>query len=99
MLQLTVFLLACFGTTNILTTSRLFAGLRRRLEERSALAGYWVRCPMCLGVPVGMGWNLVGLDLALALPRFVEALVAGALSSGWCWTLRVVLHRLGEDEL
>jgi hypothetical protein len=97
--QLTVFLLVCLGTTNILATSRLLAGLRRRLERRSALAGYWARCPMCMGVPVGMAWNLVGLDLGLDVTRVVEVLVAGAVSSGWCWVLHVVLQRLGAGEL
>ena len=98
-MQLAVFVLVCFGTTNILATSRLFAGLRRCLKARSSLAGYWARCPMCLGVPVGMGWNLAGLDLAFGLPWVLEMLVAGAVSSGSCWALHVVLHRLGADDL
>ena len=98
-MQLVVFLLACFGTTNIVTTSRLFAGLRRWCERWSTLAGHWVRCAMCIGVPVGMGWNLAGLGLSSGLSRFLEALVAGAVSSGGCWVLHVALHRLGADEL
>jgi hypothetical protein len=98
-MQVVVFLLACFGTTNIVTTSRLFAGLRRRCERRSTFAGYWVRCTMCMGVPVGIGWNLVGLGLASGLLWFLEALVAGAVSSGGCWVLHVALHRLGANEL
>ena len=98
-MQLLVFLLASYGVTNIVTSSRLFAGARGRLAALSDTAGHWVRCPMCMGVPVGIGWRLVGLELGTALSWSRETLVAGAVSSGACWIVRVVLHRLGEDEL
>ena len=97
--QLAVFLLASYGATNIITASQLLAGARTRLQRRSRWLGAWARCAMCMSVPVGVGWNLVGLRLGPDLPRFVEFFAAGAVSSGGCWIVRVVLARLGEDAL
>jgi len=97
--RLLVFLLASYGVTNIITMSRLLRGLRSWLASRSEMAGHWIACPMCVGVPVGIGWSLVGLRLTSDLGALGEAAVAGAVSSGWCWIVRVALHRLGEDTL
>ena len=99
MARLLVFLLACYGTTNIITTSRLLRSTRAWLTEKSSLVAYWIRCPMCLAVPVGACWSLVGLSPYPMLGWLGDALVAAAVSSGWCWIVRVLLHGLGEDEL
>jgi len=97
--RLVIFLLASYGLTNIVTMSRLLRGLRGWVARRSEMAGHWIACPMCVGVPVGIGWSLAGLRIAGDLGVIGEAAVAGAVSSGWCWMSRVVLHRLGEDSL
>jgi len=98
-MQLLVFLLACYGVTNIIPISRLFRGVRAWIGRRSEMAGHWIQCPMCIGVPVGVGWSLVGLTLPVGLGYLGNAIVAASVSSGWCWMVRVVMHRLGEDEL
>ena len=99
-LEFLLFLLACFGVTNILTISRLFAGARRKLAEASDWAGHWIRCPMCVGVPVGIAWRLAGLGWGVpTLPWPIDLFAAGAISSGWCWALYVVLQKLGQDQL
>ncbi len=98
-MSLLEFLLATYGVTNIVTGGRILAPLRDWLDRRSTVVGYWVRCPVCLGVPVGMTWALVGVWPATGRGRLVDVLAAGAVSSGWCWGVRVLLHRLGEDEL
>ena len=96
---LVVFLLASYGVTNIVTASRLFAPLRARLAQRSAWLGHWIHCPMCVGVPVGLGWRLLGLELGTASAWPLELAASGAVSSAWCWIVRVALHRLGGDKL
>jgi hypothetical protein len=98
-MMLVVFLLACYGTTNILTGGKLFEGVRAWLGRRSRFLGYWSRCPMCMGVPVGIAWAFTGLWPALPCARVTSLVAAGAASSAMCWVLRVILHRLGEDEL
>ncbi len=99
LVELVVFLLASYGVTNIITQSRLFRGPREWIARGSATAGRWIRCPMCIGVPVGVAWSLLGLSPGVGRPLALDAGVAGFVSSGWCWIVRVVLHRLGEDEL
>jgi hypothetical protein len=98
-MQLLVFLLACYGVTNIITISRLFRGVRAWIGRRSETAGHWIECPMCIGVPVGAAWSLVGLTPPADLGYAGNAIVGAAVSSGWCWMVRVVMHRLGEDDL
>ncbi len=98
-MSLLVFLLACSGTTNIVTGGRIFAGIRASLDRRHPALGYWARCPMCLGFFVGVVWAVAGLWPSSAKASVVELAAAGAMSSGWCWAVRVVLHRMGEDEL
>ena len=100
LVEFLVFLLACFGVTNIITISRLFARARRKLAEDSVWAGHWIRCPMCVGVPVGIAWRLTGLGWGPpTLPWPIDLFLAGTVSSGWCWVLYVGLQRLGQDQL
>lgn len=54
---------------------------------------------MCIGLPVGMAWALVGIDLGTGLSPVWQVVAAGFSSSGWCWAMRVIMARLGEDEL
>ena len=98
------FLLASYGLTLIVTQSRIFRPLRAKVERVPGI-GYWIKCPMCFGFWAGFFWSgslwpmiampLLGRTEALAL----NTLAAGCVSSGFCWMVRVVLHKLGEDEL
>lgn len=56
---------------------------------------------MCFGLPVGAGLSLMGLGLGTILPGGLigSAFIASIISSGWCWFVRVVLAKLGEDSL
>ena len=98
-MDLCAFLLACYGATNIITSSRLLRGVRRRLAAISDTAGYWIHCPMCFGVPVGVAVSLLGLEPTPPIGWFGELIVAGAVSSAGCWIIHVVLQRLGAGEL
>ena len=60
---------------------------------------YWIKCPMCIGVPVGVSWRLIGLFPNTSLGFWRELVIAGFVSSAVCWVMRVVLARLGEDLL
>lgn len=98
-MDLALFVLASYGTTNILTAGRIFEVPRARLAAFSPFLGRWARCPMCLGVPVGALWVLAGLGPGTALGTAGDVAAAAAISSGVCWLLRVAGHALGEDEL
>lgn len=96
---LIVFLLACYGVTNIVTSGRIFEPVRAAAERHVPLLGYWLKCPMCFGLPVGVGWALAGIWPPAPGGIAVNLACAGVVSSGFCWVMRVVLHRLGEDDL
>jgi len=98
MMTLICFILACYGVTNIVTGGKIFQWLRDLLKPVPVL-GYWIKCPMCISVPVGVGWYLLGLRPELDASYWVSAAACGMISSGSCWIFRVVLFRLGEDEL
>lgn len=97
-MKIFVFLLACYGLTNIVTGGKIFAGLRAWLLSKNVSAGFWIQCPMCFGLPVGVFWALAGL-----WPRMtwwpMDLLAAGCVGSGWCWAVHVVMVKMGEDEL
>lgn len=93
-----IFLLVCYGFTNIVTGSKIFAPLRAWVLARSEMAGYWIQCMMCFGFAAGVLWAAVGLWPRVTwLP--VDMLAAGCASSGACWVVHVVMHKMGEDEL
>lgn len=97
-MDLIVFLLASYGVTNIVVSGKIFEPVRKALSPVPVL-GYWIKCPMCFSVPVGVGWALLGVFPRGGVPMWVDLAAAGAIASGFCWMMRVLLYRLGEDEL
>jgi hypothetical protein len=99
-LLVALWLLACVGSVEIVTTGRIFAGLRAwLLASRVPSLGRLASCPMCLGFWAGAAWCMLGLFPVLAVPRVVRWFAAGCASSGACWSWHVVLCRLGAREL
>ncbi len=100
---LLIFLLTVYGITNIINSSRLFSPLRAWLEDLPGSLGenlgYWIKCPMCMGVPVGIIVCLIGIFPYTEMALWKDLIAAGAMSSGFNWIIRVVLARLGEDNL
>lgn len=97
MLPLALFLLSVQGLVTIVTGSQLFAPLRALLTRHTPLLGRLVHCPMCFGFWAGLAAGAVGLWPGGR--GLVAVFAAGCAASGWCWGVRVVLARLGEDEL
>jgi len=98
MIRLICFLLASYGVTNIVVAGKIFQPVRDTLKPVPGL-GYWIQCPMCFSVPVGVGWALLGLSPGTGAPHWVDVAAAGAIASGFCWMMRVAMNSLGEDEL
>lgn len=98
-----VFLLASYGVTNILTGSRLFAPIRDFLNLS---AYYWPKklgellsCPMCTGFWCGVFWYAVITDDSWRSMFDFEWIAFGAMASGFCWVVFVIMQKLGESEL
>ena len=98
MLLLLIFLLASYGVTNIVTGGKIFKPLRELVKPVPGF-GYWICCEMCFGFAVGVGWCALELWPDLGLAWWRQWFAAGAVSSGWCWMVRAILHRLGEDDI
>jgi hypothetical protein len=91
--------LVVFGVTNVLTTSKLAAPLRRLPRQFGAL----FRCPMCAGFWVGV-WLFVvaptiGPAVAFDWPLWAKAVASGFASSAVCWIAHVILTAFGADRL
>lgn len=99
MALLLIFILACYGVVNIVTAGKIFEGTRKMFARLGYWPGYWIKCPMCMGVPVGCAWYLIGIDVVSQLNGLVAFFASGMISSGSCWMIRVVMAKLGEDEL
>lgn len=98
-MRLLVFLIACHGLVQIVTGGKIFHGLREWLARRSAFLGYWIKCPMCFGVPAGAGLAAAGLWQPVTGSWPLDVFAAAMTGSAICWTMHVVLHKLGADEL
>lgn len=106
-MSLLIFLLASYGTTNIVTSGKIFEWLRKAFASLPGAwgrhLGYWIRCPMCFGFAVGIFFYFMGLGSwypRVEIWQYPAKFIAvGSISSGFCWVVRVVLSRLGEDNL
>lgn len=98
MLHLIYFLLACWGITQIITLSSIFAPVRRVVTAKiHHKIGELISCPQCTGFWVGLG-------LAFAFPapevicwRPLEVFAQGAISSGVCTILAALLGWFGWE--
>lgn len=98
--------LVVYGTSLVLTSSALLAPLRRRIGSFHPKLEMFVGCMMCVGFWVGLAlsWRYgVGVARFVGESRLMSsatrAILDGFASAGFCWILRVVMARLGEDEL
>lgn len=103
--------LVVYGVALVITSSTLFAPLRRLIGSLHPMLDKLVGCMMCVGFWWGFFLSLVvdaGISRFLpgAIPdnnrwamRSVRAVLDGAAASGLCWVMRVVMVKLGEDEL
>jgi hypothetical protein len=94
---LLLFLLGCTGCTEILTQSNLTRPLRALAHRHAPRLGELLSCPMCSGWWVGVAFALAGYWPAGT--RAVDQFAAGCAASIACWTLHVVLVRLGSQRL
>jgi hypothetical protein len=101
-------ILVTYGVTLVLTGSKITAPLRRlfvSLTPTRFRGGvcFFVQCPMCVGLWVGLGLALLeprlGPLATLGLPRWEQGLGEAFAASGVCWAIHVVLARLGAEEL
>ena len=90
-----------YGATLAVTGSVLLQPFRRWLARHWIWAGKLVSCPMCFGAWVGGASWLVLPELC---PVQGHAWYVAVPSNGFagcavCWTLHVLLARLGAEEL
>lgn len=97
---LTTWLLAAYGLTNIVVSSKITRKFRLLMEAiwKDGF-GYWVNCFMCFGFSAGILLYLIGFRLEITHSFFRDMLLSGLISSAWCWIMRVILAKLGEDNL
>jgi len=96
--RLAIFILSCWGVTNVVAGSKLIRPIRDRLKPVPFL-GDMLPCYMCAGWWVGAGLSAIGLGPG-DLPNYVFTIIRdGFISSGTCWIIHVVLTKLGSDQL
>ena len=97
--MLLVWFLSSWGITMGMSLSRLFAPVRK-LDPFGLL-----KCPMCFGWWVGLGLSAflhlgpVECSGALWPSPWTGWLLDAFATSGWCYTVYVVLSFLGSEDL
>jgi len=94
--MLPVWVLAVYGTTAIVTESKLFAPLRAWTSRRWPWLGTLLGCAMCFGWWCGAGLSCLGWSPTAGVvpgwwPIWLRAIVDGAAASAVCWGLAVVV--------
>jgi hypothetical protein len=84
-------LLVTYGITLVITGSKIARPVRNVFPALLA-------CPMCTGWWVGLGLSLLGLGVVDG-PWWAVHFENAFASSGACWTMHVVLAKLGAEEL
>lgn len=106
MINLFVFIVATYGMTNIIVAGKIFAGIRGWLDsgqnQISKQLSNLINCYMCMGFWAGIFWYVLGIFPSINLncpSKIVYWLLAGCIGSAGCWATRVILSKLGEDNL
>ena len=97
--QVFVWLIVCFGITNILVFSRLFEPFRDWLEPRSKWLRVLISCVMCCGAWVGFAMHFAfspTFECHVA-PEIVSWFLDGMFASGGCWIINTVFSSFEDD--
>lgn len=76
-------------------------------DDQAVSFAHLIRCPKCVGWWAAGALTLLHLGPAEVLPAYgesitallVRALLNAFAGAAWCWTLHVVLCKLGAEEL
>jgi len=71
-----IFLLSCYGLTNILVFGHIFDKLRPKYK--------FFHCPMCIGFWVGVALSLI-VNIGLTQSLIGNMFLSGLISSGWSY--------------
>ena len=90
-MELLVFVLVCYGITNIVCFGRIFAPVRAGVDRlKVEVLSEFVRCPMCVGFWVGLAVSLAGYGV-------VHPFLDGCMGSGASFLLHAASVYLCED--
>jgi hypothetical protein len=87
-MELITFILACYGMTMVLVYSKIFEGLRGKINSlNNELLTYMLKCCMCMGF-----W--VGIFVSFITKVPFNAFIAGCISAGTSY----FISRLVDDD-
>jgi hypothetical protein len=89
MLELLIFILACYGMTMILVYGKIFESIRTKIEKLEVpMLTYMIKCTMCTGLWVGFFWSIC-MDTEFGM------LVGGCISAGTSYFLSKIVNDEG----
>lgn len=93
-----IFFLACYGITNIVTTSHIFEPLRQALMKRSPdFFGKLIQCSMCFGFWAGAAVSWAGLYSHKLGITLINPFMDACASSAVCWILYTATEWLYQN--
>lgn len=83
-MDLLIFILICYGATNIIVNGSIFWKVREWIESKNEFLGDLVNCVMCTGFWIGVIFSF-SVD--------INFFFAGCLSSGACWIIQTFIDK------
>jgi hypothetical protein len=90
-------LLVTYGITLVITGSKIAEPFRKLMAKH--VSCYFFSCPMCVGFWVGLALTFTSISSPVSGHSIVAALGNAFASSAACWSIHVVLAKLGAEEL
>lgn len=97
-------ILAHYGLTNILVTSKLFKPIRQRIDAYSDLLGDLVHCTMCMGWWVGIFMSMNGFGMIQSIlvmdtlyQQSASVFFDGFFGSATAWLIHVGVYNRSKD--
>jgi len=83
-MEILIFILVCYGATNIIVNGSIFSGVRDWVESKSSFLFDLLSCIMCTGFWVGVIFSF-SVDL--------NFFFAGCLASGSSWIIQTLIDK------
>ena len=91
---LILFILICFGFTNIIVNGEIFEYIRSFIEKKSTFFGKLINCSMCFGFWIGIGVAFFINPLETYTTFWLSVVGCAVISSATSYILDTIMYKI-----